>query len=156
MQIYLHTQTHKHTCTYTHTHTNTALRDEMAHAKHFIFADTLAILAGLLYLLAAFYGGCIWTWRTSFLPARCTRSFLPLSITAWLLSLTHTSLVAAYVTIMINYGYEILHDDLKFKLNLLSLWTLGGLVVWGMAILLGLIPGVILFRRKYRPIATRV
>ena len=125
----------------------------MTHAlsKQFIFADVLAILAGLLYLLAAFYGGCIWTWRTSFLPAYWTRSFLPLSITAWLLSLVYTALVAAFVTIMINYGYEIITNDLKFKLNLLSLWMLGSLVLWAVCFLVGIIPTVILFRRKYRP-----
>ena len=123
----------------------------MAHTKQFIFADILSILAGLLYLLAAFYSGCIWTWRTSSLPAKCTRSFLPLSIVAWLLSLTYSALMAAFDVVMINYGYDIVNDDLKFHLNLLSLWTLGGLVVWGTSFLIGLIPTLILFRRKYGP-----
>ena len=122
----------------------------MSHTKQFIFADILSILAGVLYLLAAFYGGCIWTWRTTFLPSRCTRSFLPLSIIAWLLSISHVALVAAFVSVMINYGQDIISGDLKFSLNLLSLWTLGGLIVWACCFLVGMIPTIVLFRRKYR------
>lgn len=123
----------------------------MSDVKPFIFADILSILAGILYLCAAFYGGCIWTWRTTFLPASCTKTFLPLSIIAWLLSLAHVALVAALVSVMINYGYDIIHGDLEFRLNLLPLWTLAGLTVWATSFLLGFIPTLILFRRKYRP-----
>ena len=135
-------------------HTCIALRDEMQHTKQFIFADILSILAGVLYLVAAFYGGCIWTWRTSFLPDSCTQSFLPLSILAWVLSLSHIGLVAAFLAVMINYGRDIIHYDLKFSLNLLTLWTLGGLVVWAVCFLIGLIPTAVLFRRKYKPSST--
>ena len=123
----------------------------MSHTKQYLFADILSILAGVLYLLAAFFGGCIWTWRTTFLPKCCTRSFLPLSISAWILTISHAALVAAFVSVMVNYGQDIIGDDLKFSLNLLSLWTLGGLVVWVVCFLAGIVTTIVLFTRKYRP-----
>ena len=144
-----------HTHTHTHTHTALLYEKEVPHTKQFIFADILCIFAGLLYLLCASYGGCVWTWRTPFIPNACRKTFLPVAIIAWLLSLTHAALVAAFITVMINYGSNIIAYPLKFKLNLLSLWTLGGLVVWVVLFLTGMIPTTILFRRKYKPHSTQ-
>ena len=126
--------------------------------KPYLYADILSILSGLLFMLGAFYGGCVWTQRTTALPALCARrsGFLLLSIIALLLSFAHVALSAALASVIILYGNEIIHSD-PTNLNVddrfltFPLWTLSALFLWAWFFTLALIPALLLFWRKYRP-----
>lgn len=121
------------------------------HDKPYLYADILAILSGLLFILGTFYGGCVWISRTTALPVSCTQSFLPLSIIALLLSFAHVALMAALATVMILYSDAIINPPEEFEdsLNTYPLWALGCLGLWAICFIVALIPTLILFRRKY-------
>ena len=113
----------------------------------------LVILSGLLYILAAFHGGCIWAWRANAVPVMYPLCFPLLSIIALLLSFAHVALMSAFITVIFSYGNDITRttQPSPVKLNLLTPFTLGSLVLWAVIFVIGLLPACILFRRRYRP-----
>ena len=138
-------------------------------------ANILVILTGLLYILAAFYGGCVWAWRAKAVPGMQSCCFPLLCIVVLLLSFAHVALTSAFVSVMIGYGDKIIHpntgtDAAEFPLStpttstliapgsgevpqfyLLGPATLGTLVIWGVCFVVGLIPAFVLFRKRHRP-----
>lgn len=103
-------------------------------------------------------------WRTSAIPACCTRNIFPMGIVAFLLSLAHVGLMAALSSVLILYSYvntststtytePVITEQLQWlyegETNLI--WSLAALVVWALFFLLTLIPACLLFRRKYKP-----
>ena len=118
--------------------------------KPFLRAFLLSILSGLLFILAAFHGGCIWGWRANAIPVMDSLCFPLLSVIALLLSFAHVALMSALVSVMIGYGSEIIESK-NVEFRYLAPVTLGILVVWAAIFVLGLLPAFLLFRRRYRP-----
>ena len=143
-------------------HTLTALSDLnfSVAITPFLRANLLVILSGLLYILAAFHGGCIWAWKTNVVPPMYPVCFPLLGIIALLLSFAHVALMSAFVSVMIGYGNKIIDPsridpistvDPEVDLNLLAPIALGTLVIWATIFVIGLLPAFLLFRRRYRP-----